>query len=1158
MPDHVAIKFNSTLRRYEFTSLVWDVAEQQFVHPADYLPYDREYLFFQTRDVEQLVFDGQAGDDEIHADGGYKFALDDSEWGFSAGDRQQGARLIDVIIRGGAGNDRFFGGAGDDTIEGGSGVDVIQGHPGSDTLRGDEGVDLIEGYLATAPDRYEVTETTEGRNDVASRAARLREDFSSLLKTQASDVVVSGLSFDLGDTADWYLLATPTARNSFGEEIRAFLTQEMIQVQFKDTALGSFLQTLWDTELNKPLALYASSENGSVMVPVDQFSGVPNHYFLQVINPATRAVFGTSNAVGSWSPGTATFNLLIDGGAPGGATAAISIPADPNNGSATSARSLAKVANLINDSLQSQGLDTKVHAAAVADRLVFLLKDADRLEVTGLDENQPAYNYLFLRNGLSTQTALAAGKYDFILNNDLLGPTTAVPGDTGVRISSESPSDIPEPIPVGDINGDGYADFLAMRRQTSTAAITTNTYRIAFGSAQSQNLQLSADSPSIQVITPAGAVVRFASGNFNGDNVNNHGLSDIAVAVSGVSGFSPVVLVLLGRMTGWEGTRILDATTSTSFVADTDVVISGFASGSTLSVANAGNVNGAGGEELLVGDPAAGNGAGAIHVFDGSTWSRVRSRSLAADRSAGQPWTMTGLWHAHQWLGEAGYYFGIDASHNYDNGSRVAGALTVGNLTEPSLDATGLPAGVQFQIRFRYVLETERTVGYDTATLEWSTSSAGPWTNNRLASNQTAQPPILRLGDDSDWTTWDTLVSPAFASTGPVYVRFAFESTDAVSNSHQGWFITDVRLRTTAIQVLTNAAVRTFVGAAGDALGTSVAGLWHRNQRGEILTFDGDRFSDFAATGGTGSSPWVRVYRGADEPYANVAQQAALNLNAAFGAFSARTAGDLDGDGRSDLLLSGTSGSCLVQGTGLNTLTAIEVPALVLVPLGDINGDGCYDLGTSVYVDTDRLEGPGGLRHEIGLLYLGRTDAFDSANRYVRDNKPYLPDLVVEPQVPFFYSTILNMSTNALLVGVGNVDGSGPDDFVIKDSPAGRGLNLILGGAWIPNWPGAARTFLPANEFVFSSASPLPTVNTVPIPGIDLSDPDGSRDFSDAFGLSGSDRRRALIPVHECWRRQRRHVRGLSAHQLGQGLLAVWPRQSERSQGNRTALRRGL
>ena len=111
IPDHVAVRYNTVLGRYEFAAKQWDEALQRFaVEDGSSLTdptYALSYAFFQTRDIEGFVIDTRGGNDEVHAEPGYKFAGSDAEWGMAAGAGQQGAGLLGLTIRGGDGSDSY-------------------------------------------------------------------------------------------------------------------------------------------------------------------------------------------------------------------------------------------------------------------------------------------------------------------------------------------------------------------------------------------------------------------------------------------------------------------------------------------------------------------------------------------------------------------------------------------------------------------------------------------------------------------------------------------------------------------------------------------------------------------------------------------------------------------------------------------------------------------------------------------------------------------------------------------------------------------------------------------------------------------------------------------------------------------------------------------
>jgi Ca2+-binding RTX toxin-like protein len=278
IPDDVALRYDAQLARYDFTSLVWDTANQRFLQNADGT-YQHQYAFYQTHGVNNLTIDTRSGDDEVHLDPGYKFPGESDPsyptWGISPGDLRLGALPGSVVIDGGPGNDRLFGGPEADSISGGDGSDVIIGGGGSDTIDGGAGDDFVTGGTADqviAPDRYKYV-TVNGVTQSNSTP-----DFAANLGAVTAGETITGLTLPQGDPSDWYVFPAPAADHSLGLAQTAYVTPDMIQVP--EVGLDNGVET--PTGKSFQFTLTAAVLQNGTFVQVPGFAGVPAYYMLHV------------------------------------------------------------------------------------------------------------------------------------------------------------------------------------------------------------------------------------------------------------------------------------------------------------------------------------------------------------------------------------------------------------------------------------------------------------------------------------------------------------------------------------------------------------------------------------------------------------------------------------------------------------------------------------------------------------------------------------------------------------------------------------------------------------------------------------------------------------------------------------------------------------
>ena len=112
-----------------------------------------------------------------------------------------------------------------------------------------------------------------------------------------ANTLIDGLTFNQGDTGDWFLIKTPAALKNFGAANLAYLSagmsatlaKNMIQVTFEKAPTPAFDST-------KHLFLFAAEKVGNRIEPCGPIrTGVPQYYLLHVVNPQALAAQGTGS-----------------------------------------------------------------------------------------------------------------------------------------------------------------------------------------------------------------------------------------------------------------------------------------------------------------------------------------------------------------------------------------------------------------------------------------------------------------------------------------------------------------------------------------------------------------------------------------------------------------------------------------------------------------------------------------------------------------------------------------------------------------------------------------------------------------------------------------------------------------------------------------------
>ena len=758
VPDHVALRYNTGLHRYELASLVWDVANQRFATEPAVLQtgadpvtvQTRRFLFYQARDVERSVILTMAGDDVVRADPGFKFLpigeqdvfdpANFATWGIAIGDGEQAGAIVDLDIRGGLGNDRLYGGAGGDTINGGPGDDVVSGGDGDDELHGGGGADLVAGQTLLDFDRFEIV--TRGGGTSANNA------FAFAAEVEIRSGTIDGLTLHQGDTDDWYLLRTPDAIRDYAGTHESFLSLDRGGEDDPDDAIeslnllrvkengddGSGMITGLPNDLGDitaslfpaidPNALPGQAPDPDNLVPMSEFDGVPEYYLLHIRNDAPNEprryrieVSPRLGVVADVPAGAATHtvgaeDLLIDiGGAQPVAGQAVFIPLGD-----------------VND-------------------------DAFTDAVTAVFDRDPAAGSSFARIDFGTGSLADPFAEGFVL--ELPAPVLAELGGARARFSSP-----------GDYDGTAGPDDIAV--SISGTALSDGVYLLfGHGSAPSSL------AGSLNLLSDAQASIGGLTGSIavgNGGRLDVDALDDLLV------GDDDKIYIYPGRsMPAWQRATLLSETFESPAFPDAVTVL----------------------------DPD-----GELRPdfsFDG--WLLQNGTTPAEN----------GLWH---WTsnfpagnGPAGTVmrFGIPQPAELGGAAIPANQTFTGRAISPTIN---LPAGGNPLLTFDYLVETEGQTGADVARVLIDTG--GQIVPLEGATNQ----PGGRFTDGDG--TWGHIEFALSAFSGEsVQILFEFDTVDRFNNDMPNgfWFLDNVNVtdgfnaRDHAFRFVDEPMTRTVTGA---------------------------------------------------------------------------------------------------------------------------------------------------------------------------------------------------------------------------------------------------------------------------------------------------------------------------------------------------------
>ena len=255
------------------------------------------------------------------------------------------------------------------------------------------------------------------------------------------------------------------------------------EVSVSGSPMATILQQFgYGTQNDRLLYLFAAQGNNpnnpNSLTPVDQFAGVPSSYLINVINPNQYALIAAAAMSGSdysqiGSGGS--FSLSMDGGAP----VTIQIPATTVN---SVSAAMAYLQAQINAAFPPG--DIFVGQVSEEDSSVGLWLTEPGGHSLAISNVEGSADWAFhlapcafdLKAGTRTNAVEPFGTYTLTISNSL---TTAVSAVTAAaaNVQSGAGGDRPVAIPLGDLTGDGYDDYIGATYDSGT----THLARIFFG-----------------------------------------------------------------------------------------------------------------------------------------------------------------------------------------------------------------------------------------------------------------------------------------------------------------------------------------------------------------------------------------------------------------------------------------------------------------------------------------------------------------------------------------------------------------------------------------------------------------------------------------------------------------------------------------------------